>query len=106
MIASNALNFSFLQNAQQSYLSLRREVADFIEKQRSAVGRLESADASLQRPCESALLVTEEFRSDQRLRNRSTIHAYKRLCRAIRAPMQSAGNQLFSRSRFAQNQDC
>src|ERR1700758_440468 len=63
--ATDALEFVFLQNAQQCDLRFQREIADFIEEERSAFCELEAAEPPLQSSRERTFLVTEQFRGDQ-----------------------------------------
>ena len=65
---SEALDFALLQHAQDLGLRLRAHVADFVEEDRAAVGLLELADLLLGRAGERALLVAEQLRLDQLLR--------------------------------------
>ena len=53
------LKFALLQNAQELGLDLERQLPDFIQKERGAVGLLETADALLDGAGEGALHVSE-----------------------------------------------
>ena len=64
LASANVFKLPFLQHAQQSHLGLRKEVADFIEKQSALVGELESAEMSLRGSRECHFLVTEQFGFD------------------------------------------
>jgi hypothetical protein len=70
--ASDALEFAFLQHAEQHDLRLGGEFADLVEEERAAVSQLEATLAPLQRPGERALLVAKELRRDERRRDRGT----------------------------------
>ena len=48
-------------------------LADLVEKERAAVGQLEAAFASVDRAGERALLVAEELRFDERVRQRRAV---------------------------------
>ena len=65
LLAADALQLAVLQDAQQ--LGLRRfvQVADFVEKDRAAVGQLEPAAPQRRRAGERALLVAEQLALDQ-----------------------------------------
>src|SRR5690606_5155806 len=52
-------DLSGLQRAQQPRLRLGRHIANLVEKQGSAMGLLELADAAAHRPGEGALFVSE-----------------------------------------------
>src|SRR5687767_10496729 len=68
------LDFTLLEDAQHLRLRLRAHVADFVEKDGSAVGLLELADLLLGRAGERTFLVAEQLRLDQLLRNRRAVH--------------------------------
>ena len=61
MAASDSLELSLLQNAQQGNLSLHRKFADFIQEDGAALSKLEPAEAPLQGTGESSFLVTEQL---------------------------------------------
>src|SRR5260370_25927665 len=50
-----------LENAQQFDLHIRRHVANLIQKYRSSVSQLKSADPAIGRAGESSLLMTKQF---------------------------------------------
>ena len=62
------LDLALLQDAQHLGLRLGAHVADFVEEDRAAVGLLELADLLLGRAGERPLLVAEQLRLDQLLR--------------------------------------
>src|SRR4029077_15614368 len=47
LAAANAFEFSLLEHAQQSYLSLGRQFSDLVEKNGPTVGQFEASHASL-----------------------------------------------------------
>jgi hypothetical protein len=53
----------FLQDTEEFYLGLPRQVADFIEKKSAAIGLLEAPDALGDGSGKGAVLVSEEFQS-------------------------------------------
>ena len=65
LVAAEALEFLFLQHAQEFRLQLERNVADLVEEQRAAVGQLEAADLLRDRAGERALLVAEQLAFEQ-----------------------------------------
>ena len=67
-----------LEKAQEFNLERKRDFADFIQKQRAAVGDFKSALALGVRPGEGALLVAEEFAFQERLRDRAAIDGDER----------------------------
>jgi len=68
-----------LQDAEQRNLHIGGDVANFVEENRPAVGKLKTAKTPLSSSCECTFLMTEEFRRDQRLRNRRAIDPNERL---------------------------
>jgi hypothetical protein len=76
--AAEPLEFALLQDAQQ--LDLRREVeiADLVEKQRAAVRQLEPPFFGGMRARECPLLVAEQLRLDEILRQRRAAHLDER----------------------------
>src|SRR4051794_19983949 len=64
MLAADALNESILQDAQQANLCRQRQLADFVQKERAAVGPLEPALPRVCGPCETPLFVPEKLRID------------------------------------------
>ena len=101
--APDALDVLFLKKAQQIRLQLQRQIADFIQQQRSAVGSLDSPHLALMGPGEGALLVAEQLRLDEVLRNAATVDGNERLIRAAREIMQCARNHFLAGTAFAAN---
>src|SRR5947208_1822453 len=66
----DSLDDALLKKAQYLRLQRRRQVADFIEEQRTVHGRLDLADGLASRPCKGALFITEEFAFEQGVGNR------------------------------------
>ena len=50
-VLTDAAHLAFLQHPQQFHLHGRRYIADLVEEQRAAVGRLEQTGAILRRTC-------------------------------------------------------
>ena len=76
-VSADPLKFAFLKNPQKFDLQGYRHISDFIQKNRSAVGLFESADAGLNSSGESALDVSKQFRFQKVFRDRSAIDAYQ-----------------------------
>ena len=72
------------EHAQELGLQRRVEIADLVEEERAAAGRLEAARAARGRAGERALLVAEELALDQRRRQRREVDGDERLARARR----------------------
>src|SRR5207237_10358840 len=67
----------FTDHAQQFYLCCRRNVADFIQDNRAAVGLLESPDSSLMRTGEGTFCVSDQYAFEQRRRKRSAVDGHE-----------------------------
>ncbi len=72
------LNRPVLKNAKQFDLHVQRQVADFVEEQRAAVGHLEAAQTVCYRTSEGTLTVAEQFALEQILRDCAAIDRDKR----------------------------
>src|SRR6266478_9291580 len=59
--STDAFEFMFLQNTQESDLCLGRKLSDFIEEDRASFGQLKAPYTALSCSCEGALLMTEQF---------------------------------------------
>jgi hypothetical protein len=77
MLSSDPLEFTFLENPQQRYLRLGRELSDLVQEDRAAIGQLEPAEPALKGAGERALLVTEQLRGDQVAWNRRAVHGHE-----------------------------
>jgi len=62
--SADTLKFVFLQNTQQSDLSLEGKLTDFIEEDRASFCKFEPAQASLHCTCERTFLMSEQFRGN------------------------------------------
>ena len=78
LIATHAFELAFLQHAQELHLGRRRDVADFVEEQRAAVGLLEATLASAIRAGVRAALVAEQLALEQRLGEGGTVQPDER----------------------------
>ena len=86
------------QEAQQLHLHRYRQVANLIQEQRPAIGRLGTPDASLARVGEGALLVSEQFGLHQRLRQRRAVEHDKGPILPRRQALDGARHQLLART--------
>ena len=72
-MASNPLELTFLENAEQLGLRLRGQIADLVKEECPAIGDLEPTDAAGDRAGERALLMAKQLALDktrgQRLRS-------------------------------------
>ena len=64
MLTSHPLDEAVLQDAEQAHLGRQRQFADFVEKQRAAVGPLEPAVPCVTCAGKTPLFMTEEVRVD------------------------------------------
>ncbi len=104
LVTADAIKLAIRQHAQQARLQIRRHVADFVEKQRAAVGLLETAAPHVLRPGKSAAFVSEQLRFEQVFRNRRGVDRDERLRRARAVTMQRARHQFLAGARIAGNQ--
>ena len=88
LVRAQPLDLAVLQHVQEFHLRRKRQVADFVEEDRAAVGQFELAHARLLGVGKSAAFVAEEFAFQQRFRQRRAVHLDERL--AVPARLQSA----------------
>ncbi len=101
---SDALEFPFLQHAQELHLNLRRQVTDLVEENRAAVGQLEPSLAHPHGAGERAFLVTEQLAFHQRRWERGAVDPDQRAGVAPAPLVQRPGEQLLARSGRAEQQ--
>jgi hypothetical protein len=85
-------------------LRFERQLADLVEKERSAVGALKPTLPRLIGASEAPFLVTEELRVDQFGRDGAAVDANEGPRGPRAAMMQRSRDQFFARSGFSQNQ--
>ena len=78
MVAAHRLELSLLEDPQQLDLGLQRQLADLVEEDRAASGQLEPAHASIDRPGEGTLDVTEELALHETRRDGAAVHLHER----------------------------
>ena len=104
-VASDALVHPLLDHAKQLGLQRRRQLADFVEKERPAVGHRERAFPRRHGAGERSLLVAEELRSGQRGNDRRAVHDEKlALPRPGVEGMNQPGHAFLSGSALARDQ--
>ena len=74
--AAEALELLFLQNTQQFWLELERDISHLVEKEGTPVGELETADPLRNGACKSAFFVAKKFALQQSGRYRRAVHFY------------------------------
>ena len=68
-IATEAFEFLFLEDAQEFWLELERDVADFVEEKRAAIGEFEATDFLVDGAGKSSALVPKQFAFKQSIGN-------------------------------------
>jgi hypothetical protein len=101
---SHSFKLALLEHTKQCNLRFRGKLADFIEKNGAGVRQLKTALPALQGAGKCPLLVAEQFRGDERRRNRGTIHGNKGLAGTLRTLMYGARDQFLPGTCFARNQ--
>ena len=104
LAAAEPLQLAFLQHPQQLGLKLRRNIADLVQEQSAAVGLLEAALALVDRAGERPLLVPEQLRFQQVVRQRRAVQLEQRPAGARRVVVDGAGDQLLAGAGFAPHQ--
>ena len=77
-VFADAADFAAFQHAQQLGLHRLGQLADFVEKDRAAVGDFEQADAMLVGPGERAFAMAEQLAFDQRFGQRAAVDRHER----------------------------
>ncbi len=95
---------ALLQHAQQLHLRGRRHLADFVEKERAAIGQLEAALAPIGGARERALLVPEDLALEQRLGNRRAVDRDERKRRARTELVDRLRDQFLAGARLARDE--
>ena len=90
-----------LQHAQQLHLRRRIEVADLVEEDRAAAGRLEAALAVVARVGERAAHVAEHLAFEQRRRDAAQVHFHERRQAAPAVAVDGVGDQFLAGAAFA-----
>src|SRR5262249_41299165 len=99
--AAETLDRPLLERAQELRLHVERELADLIEENRPALGRLDGADTRRVRSSERALFVAEELAFDERRRDRSAIDGHEGASAAWARLVDRLGEQALARSGLA-----
>ena len=90
-----------LEYPQQLGLSLKRHLAEFVEKQRAVVGLLKPTDVVLVRSGKCSFDVTKKLALHQIRRNRSTIDTQHRSVGTRTRSMDRPGDELFAGTALA-----
>ena len=98
-------HLALLQHPQKLYLNRVRNLADLIEKNRTAVREFESPQSSLGGAGERALLVAEQFALQQRLGQRPHVHGDKCLVATWTELVNGARHEFLAGPALALEQD-
>ena len=103
-IAADALETALLQHAQQLDLHLQRHVADLVQEQRAAFGKLEAADAGRQCAGKCAFFMAEQLAFQKIRGNGAAIHRHERMSRPARQLVNVARHHFLAGAGLAQDQ--
>ena len=102
---AKACDGALFQHPQQLDLLIQRQIGDFIEEQRAAVGLLEVALVRGDRAGERALGMAEKKRLEQPVGNRAAVDHHERTLSVVRvALVQALGDALLAGAGFADDQ--
>src|SRR5262249_38625577 len=102
---ADALDLLLLEDAEELWLEVDRELADLVEEQRAAVGRLERADASGVCAGEGAFLVTEELAFQEVAWDCGAVHDDEGTVATSALRVERLGEDLFARTGLALEED-
>src|SRR6202007_936476 len=103
--ASQAFEFTLLQGAKQLWLQLERDIADFIQEQRSLMCYLKPANLLRDRAGERSPFMAKQFTFEQPGRNGSTIELNERPSVARTAAVNSARDEFLAGASLTQQED-
>ena len=104
-VAADAFQFAFLQDAQELGLDLRRDFADFVQKNGAVVGKLETAFAFGDGAGERAFLMAKKFAFDKIFRNGGAIELDEGGAGALALTIEGAGDKFLAGAAFAGDED-
>ena len=102
---SDRIDLAVLHRAQQLDLHFGRQIADFVEEQRSRMCLDELAGMFFGGACKGALLVPEQDALDEILRDGAAIHRDERFRSPVAGTLDGARDQLLADTRLAFDQD-
>src|SRR6056297_1964260 len=102
--AAHALHHPLLQESEQLRLQRHGHVADLVQEQRAAAGRLDLAGGGLVGTGEGALLVAEQLGLEQILRDGRAVDGDETLVLAVAERMQRAGEEFLASAALAEQQ--
>ena len=86
-------------------MRVERQLADLVEKDRSAVGKLEAADSFLDRARERPFDMAEQFALDQSGGNRAAVDLHERPVAPLAAAVDGPREQFLAGAGFADDED-
>ncbi|OPZ59375.1 MAG: hypothetical protein BWY87_01038 [Deltaproteobacteria bacterium ADurb.Bin510] len=101
---ADAFKLAFLQHAQELELNARRDVADLVQKDRTAAGQLEATLFVADGAGEGPLDVAEQLAFEQALGQSRAVDRHEGLRRTFAAVVQGLGHQLLAGAALAGNQ--
>ena len=101
-VAAESLEFLLLQDSQQFRLKFQRDVADFVQKERTLVRQFKASSLLRDRSGECSLFVSEQFTFQKPERDRCAVQFDKGSLPAAAQIVNGAGNQFFAGARLAQ----
>src|SRR5581483_11574783 len=104
LACADRLDFAFLQGTKELHLCGERQLTDLVEKQRAFGGLDEFSGVPLGGAGEGALLMTEQDRLDEGLRQRTAVHGNERLGAPRAAAVDGTGDQFLTDAGFAFDQ--
>src|SRR5438034_3820273 len=102
--AAHTLDGLFLEYTQELLLEGRTHVANFVEKNRSAVGLLEPSNPARVGVGESSFFMPEQLALEQILRDSSAIDHDKGLCGPGAVAVNRPGGKFFTRASLTSDQ--
>ena len=103
--AAHGLELVFLQHAEQLDLHVERQLTDFVEEQRAAIGQFEASDPAIERAGERTSDMSEQLALDQPCRDRAAVDFHERMLVTRAAAVDGARHQFLAGAGFAEDQD-
>ena len=104
LVAAEPLEAPFLEHAQQLGLRDDRKVANLVQEQRAFIGQFEPAGLAIVRAGKGALFVSEDFRLEQRVRQRRAVDRLELGCLPAAQLVNHPRHQLFARAGRSEDQ--
>ena len=101
---ADPFEFAFLQDAQQLGLQFKRDLADLVEKERPAFGKLKASNPIAHRPREGTFCVAEELAFVQFPRHLGAVDFDERPFRPLAAPMDLPGDEFLAGAALSQDE--